>query len=213
VVASSRPVGQILALRDDSLEAYPAGVPQHGRAVFVAVLAVAEGRTGGQARDDRREQRLAVKQGRTGEVEAVQVEQIEHVIPKAISAPGLQVGLQVAEMRDALLVFGHHLAVEQRRANLERLEARRDGRKALGPVEGLARQQADVTAVGAGLDTVAVELELMDPLGTARRLIGEEREAWFQKSRQSAGAGSFGHCPGARPDRFSITFRRRSGDS
>jgi hypothetical protein len=213
VVASSRPVGQILALRDDPLEAHAASVPKHRRAVFVVVLAVAEWGAGRQARGDRGEQRLTVEQERAGEVEAVEVEQVEDVITHAISATGFQVSLQVAEVRDALLVFGHHLAVEQRRANLERLEPRRDRREALRPVEGLARQQADVAAVNAGLDTVAVEFELVDPLGAARRLIGEERETRLDESGESAGAGPFGHCPGARPDRFSITFRRRSGDS
>jgi hypothetical protein len=42
--------------------------------------------------------------------------------------------------------------------------------------------------------TVAIEFELVDPLRATRRLLGQKREAWLEKSRQSAEAGSFGHC-------------------
>jgi hypothetical protein len=171
----------------------PAGVPQHCRAVLVAVLAVARRRARGQAPDHRGEQRLAVQQGRAGEVEAVEVEQIEDVIPQPIASTGLQVRLQVAEVRDAPLVFRHDLAVEQRRIDLERLESRRDRWKALCPVECFACQQANITSIDSGLDAVAIELELVDPLRPPGRFVVQERQAGLYEGRQPAGASACGH--------------------
>jgi hypothetical protein len=77
----------------------------------------------------------------------------------------------------------YRLAVDDARADCERLHGRDDGPEAGRPIEAAAG--ADALAFSAGDDSVAIVLDLMQPAGTARRLAG-----WRGKARlDENGAG------------------------
>jgi hypothetical protein len=114
----------------------------------------------------------------------VEVKEIEHVVSQPIPPARLQVCLQIAEVGYAFLVFGYDLAVEQCLASVERPERCCDCWKALGPVERLPRQQANVIAVDARLDAVAIEFDLVNPLRSGWRLVNKERKARFNEGWQ-----------------------------
>jgi hypothetical protein len=81
--------------------------------------------------------------------------------------------------------------------DVEQFERRRDRRKAVCPVERLSRQQANLAAVDARLDTVAVEFDFMDPLWTVWRPVGEQRKARLEESWKRASPDARRHF--ARP--------------
>src|SRR5262249_41458218 len=187
MLAASRPVRQIDALRYDAFEPEPAGVVEDGRSVVVdEMLAEANKRVRRQVADDVRQQRLAVEQRRLGQVEPFAVEEIEDVEPDAVLPPAAQVRLQIVEARNAGSVLDHDLAVDIGGGEAEPGERLDDAREARSPVEPGAREQLDLAAVDAGADPVAVVLDLVHPLGAARRPFAQRRETGLQKHRQQA---------------------------
>ena len=67
-------------LGDDAFEVVLAGLGEEGRAPALHMIGVANRAAFRQARDERRQQRLALDQGQAGEVAAIKMEQIEDVI-------------------------------------------------------------------------------------------------------------------------------------
>ncbi len=57
---------------------------------------------------------FALDQRLAGEIAAVEIQQIENQIDKAVAAAVFQIGLQQREARDAVLILDDKLAVDQR---------------------------------------------------------------------------------------------------
>ncbi|MCY1399721.1 hypothetical protein D9M71_147840 [compost metagenome] len=78
--------------------------------------------------------------------------------------------LQALEVRPAVVVGHHQLAVEP--GLVERQPGQRPGlaRQAAGPVVAVAGQQANFAVVDAGEDAIAVELDLVAPVAGRRRV-------------------------------------------
>ncbi len=193
----ARPVAEIGALRDDALQPELASMAQHRRPVLLEMLAEAQGQVGRRAGDDLLQQRLAIEQRCAGQVPAVEIKEIEQHIEAAIVAAGRQLLLQPAEIGDAGLVGHDDLAVEQGGAEAEPLQCAGDGGKAFGPVDPGARQKPHLPTVDARLQAVAVELDLVDPFGAARRLVARLGEAELDPGGQqplarAADAGGVG---------------------
>src|SRR4051794_34691056 len=77
IAAATRAVGQVAALRDDALEPEPAGVPEHRCAIGLDMIAEADRAAGGRVVEQAGKQRLALDQGRVGELVAAEIEQVE----------------------------------------------------------------------------------------------------------------------------------------
>ena len=96
---------------------------------LVGMIVVTQRRGGRQEGECLLRQRFAVEETCVGEVEAVEIEQIERIVPEAVVATGLEVRLQQAETWNAALIFGDDLAVDQGRTDAERLERRGNSRE------------------------------------------------------------------------------------
>src|SRR5689334_20529591 len=121
--------------------------------------------------DDLAEQGLAVDQRRLGEVEAFAVEQIEPVEAEAVLPAGAEISLQMIEARQAGGVLDDDLAVNIGRAQPEAGERGGDAAETVGPIEAGAGEELDLAAVDAGLDAIAVLLDLVHPFVAARRAL------------------------------------------
>ena len=67
------------------------------------------------------------------------------------------------------VVLDHQLAVEQRGIGRQRCDRGRDRLEAMRPIQALAGQQAHLAVIEPRLDAIAVELDLVQPFGAARR--------------------------------------------
>ncbi len=119
-LAAPGAIGRRSELGHDSLEAEPAGVPQHDLAVLVEMAAVADGPR--PAADDRLQQRLARDERGVSEIVGVEVEEVEGVVDETVGTPFADVRLQRGEVRRLGLVLDHELPVDQRLVHGKRLE-------------------------------------------------------------------------------------------
>ena len=94
---------------------------------------------------------------------AVEVEEIEDEVGEGLFGAFLKGGLQVGEAGGAVVGEDDDFAVEDGGFGGERGDLGGDGLHAVGPVEAGAGEELDLRAVFAGLDAVAVELELVQP--------------------------------------------------
>ena len=189
--------GASCLLGHDTFQAKAGGVLEHGGPVERQVLAEADRRRGRQSADDLLQQRLAVHQGRLGQIEPFAIQKIEQEIAIAITSVRAQVGLQQGEARDARGILDDDLAIEQRGTQPQRFQRRGDVGKPLGPIESFAREEPYVVAIDAGLRPVTVVLDLVHPLRAARRLVGRLRKARLKERRQDALARA-AHAPWGR---------------
>src|SRR5262245_12034869 len=91
VLASSRPVGEVLAFGHDPFQSKPARMLEQGRSVLLQMLTEPDRRTDGQSPDQPLEQGLALDQMHARQVEPVAVEDIEDMIAEPVLTAGLQV--------------------------------------------------------------------------------------------------------------------------
>src|SRR5262249_61117030 len=85
-------------------------------------------------------------------------------------------------------VAGDRRAVDQERARHERASGLGDQREAVRPVEAVAGQQPDAGDIAADHQAEAVVLDLVNPAGTARGVLGGGWEAWTNEAgRRSVG--------------------------
>src|SRR6185437_7894132 len=105
-------------------------------------------------------------------VAAVEVEKIEDKVRELVLGAFLKACLEIGEASGAIGTEDDDLAVEGAGCCGEAGDLIGDGLHAVGPVEALARKELDLAAGFAGLDAVAVELELMQPTGGGRRVFG-----------------------------------------
>ena len=122
------------------------------------------------------EQALAILERDVEQKPAVEVEQVERLVQETADARLAELGLEEREVRAAVLVDGHDLAVDDRLLRLDPGRWRQQAREVgLGVLE-TARPEVDLAAVDDGLDAEAVELDLVQPVRVAERRRGEGRQ-------------------------------------
>ena len=107
---------------------------------------------------------------------AVEVEEVEDEVGEGWRCAFVEGGLQVGEGGDAAVVEDDDFAVEGELVGGEGGDGVGDGAHAVGPVEAFAGEELDAGAGLAGLDAVAVELELVEPGGAVGRGVGLDGE-------------------------------------
>ncbi len=78
-------------------------------------------------------------------------------------------------------ILNHRFAINERRAKIEPAKRIPQGTEAMCPIKSLARHKMDVVAVDAGLQTIAVEFDLMHPRRTVRHAVDESGETRFDE--------------------------------
>src|SRR5260370_26900717 len=91
--------------------------------------------------------------------------------------------MQPLEHRDAGVVAGDRLSVNNCRCGLERLYRLADQRISLSPVIAAAREQANLAAPLADDQAVAIVLDLVNPVRPDRGLFRAGRDAGLDKTR------------------------------
>ena len=103
-------------------------------------------------------------------VVAVVVEEVEDEVGERVALAFVERGLQRGEGGDAAVVEDDDFAIEREFVGGEGGDGVGDGAHAVGPVEAFAGEELDACAGLAGLDAVAVELDLVEP--ARRRRVG-----------------------------------------
>ncbi len=99
------------------------------------------------------------------ESDSVEVEKVECIEDHPVRSTRFQVGLQAhVKLEEPGLVLDDELAVEKSRAELPGCGGRRHRLEFRRPVEAFAGEELDAPAVDPRLQTIAVELDLVDPL-------------------------------------------------
>src|SRR5882757_880907 len=119
--------------------------------------------------DKARELGLARDERQAREIAAVAMKEIEDVIDEPLALARFERRLQPREGGNAVRVLDHDLAIDQRRVRRQLCDGGGDVWKFGRPVEPLAGEQPNVPVREAGLDAIAVELDLMHPALAAWR--------------------------------------------
>ncbi len=166
---ASRGVGAASALADQPFEFHLAGAFQNAVRLLGEVLGEAQ-QLAVTALQHLAQRCAALLQRHLAQVHAVQVRHVEQVIENAAAAPRLESVLQGLEVRRALLVRHHHLAIQP--PGLEPESRKRRG--LLGhlrrPVVAVAGKQPDLAGVDAREHPVAVELDFVPPVPARYRI-------------------------------------------
>ncbi len=189
-LAAAGAIAGALELGDDALEAEAAGMREHDVAARGEMLAQFQD-VALVAGKQLRQRPLAVEQGCAGQVDAVQIQKIEEIVAKAVAAAFAQVRLQTGEVRRAPLRLHDDLAIEKRGDDGQGLERLLEARKLRGPVESAAGLELGPTGVDAREQPVAVELDLMHPAVTRRRLARERGKLRLDELRQCPPLAAF----------------------
>ncbi|MCY1436910.1 hypothetical protein D9M71_530500 [compost metagenome] len=83
---------------------------------------------------------------------------------------GIEGVLQRLEVSHAILISYHHFAIEPGRVDTERAQGGNLPGHLAAPVMAVAGEQADVLALDAGQDTVAIELDFVAPVAAGGRI-------------------------------------------
>ena len=97
---------------------------------------------------------LALDQRLVSQVTAIEMKEIEDVIDEAFALARLERRLQPGKTGNAARILHHHLTVNERGVRRELGDGGRDIGKFARPIQALAREQLDLTAVKPGLDPV-----------------------------------------------------------
>ena len=119
---------------------------------------------------------LALDQRQLSHALAIQEQKIEGEEHELIGAALIHGRLQPAEDRYAVGIERAQLAVDVCGLHLQGLKGLDRATVPVRPVEPRARQQLRLAAVDSGVHAVAVELDLVQPAVTGRRLVYEARE-------------------------------------
>ncbi len=172
-------VGRGLALRHDALQAHLAGMREHGRAVGLDMLV--EPHAGRGLGQDGGQRGLAHLKRFAPQVVAVQLDQVEGVEEHAGVVAAVA---QPVEVRHAVVVAAHRLAVEDAGSRAQAGERLDDQREAVGEVVAGAAVQPHAVAVLARDDAEAVVLDLVQPRVAGRRLRRLGRQAWRDEAER-----------------------------
>ncbi|VTS66506.1 Uncharacterised protein [Streptococcus dysgalactiae subsp. equisimilis] len=169
VVAAARAVDAAQALADHAFEAEPASVGQQVAGVFRERRGEPQGGFV-LPLQQRLQARAALFQGDIAQVLAFVIRQVEKEIQDVLAVALLEGVLQGLEVRPALLVEDHQLAVQPTALKAEPGQGLLQVRQAFAPVVAVAGQQAHVAVLDAAHQPVAVQLELVGPLPLRRLL-------------------------------------------
>ena len=156
-------VRRIETLGDNALEMHPTGRSQHRVARRLEVIDVAQGRRQLRLGEQSLQSRLAFAQRQLAQIVALDEQKVEG---KEDQLVGLVVGqsrLKHCEVRRAVLVQRHNLAVEQ--AIGKRFRDLGDAGELGGPVQPLPRTELCIAVYDAELNAIAIELDLVRPSG------------------------------------------------
>ncbi len=144
-----------------------------------------------RARKQRLKQLLALRQLDGAQVEAVEIEQVEHEIDEVGGRRSRQRVLQRLEAAAPLLIERHDFAVEPRGLHRQARGRARNRRKVRGPVLSIARDHPRRAFGNAAQHPVAVVLDLVDPVRADGRVLDQRRELGFDEigKRRLARAG------------------------
>src|SRR5215207_1100221 len=129
-----------------------------------------------------RKQRLAIDQRDVREVGAAEIQEIKGIKGHPVRPPCLERLLQGGEARNAALLLDDHLAVDQRRAELQPSQSLGHRFEAVGPVQALPGEQVYPAPVDPCLQPIAVQLDLVEPARTTLRRAGQGRGAGSTKT-------------------------------
>jgi hypothetical protein len=90
----------------------------------------------------------------------------------------------------AAVVADDRLAVDDARADRQRLDRLSDTRKAIRKVVAIAGEKPNIAPAPIRQDPEAVVLDLVNPARARRRLAGRSRQAWFEAEKGLLGAHS-----------------------
>ena len=107
-------------------------------------------------------------------------------------APGLEPG----EVRTAVGIAGHNLAVEHCRLGRQLVQQLRNGREPLREIVPIAAVDDYARAHVVDLHTVAVELHLMQPVVAGGHFLGADWAAGWDKAERGHALGCSGIDPG-----------------
>ena len=198
--AATGEIGPVAMFRDDPFQAQPTGMPDHGFAVALEMRAVAQDPACRRILQQRRQKCFPLDERQFRQIVSIEIEKVECIEDHPVRPTRFQVGLQGREAREPGLVFDDEFAIEESRAELQvpegggnRLEFRR-------PVEAFAGEELDVLAVDPRLQTIAVELDLVDPLVPMGSLIDQGCETRLDEGSQQPfarlrHASQFGNGP------------------
>src|SRR5262249_25437482 len=213
IIGAARAIRRAAPLGDDALEPHFAGVPENDRTGLVEVARVAHDVALdvvlGPAFEKFGERGLTFDQRLAGEIAAVEIQQIEHIIDEAVGATVFQIGLQQRKTTDAAFVLDDDFAVEQGSLGRQRGDRFGNRREAVRPILLLARQQLHIAGIEPRLDPIAVELDLMQPIRPARSAVVERSERDRNETRRRlifGGARRFGFFVW-----FALCVRLRAG--
>ena len=112
------------------------------------------------------------------------MEQIEREVGERLVRAFLKRSLQVGKARGAALVQDDDFAIEDRALGSNVFELLRDRPHAVRPVQAGASKKPHTRPVFADLNAVAIELQLVKPARSSRRIAGRQRKFRRDERRQ-----------------------------
>src|SRR5690606_20690872 len=179
VRAAPARVARRAPLAHDPLQVEPAYLFEQLRTLALEVMnvtyrtAIADDSAG---REEALQQPLAGDELDAGQVVAVEMEQVERRGHEPSRAPRGECLLQQAEAAGTVGLQRHQLAVEQRTLEAEPGQRLLESRQARGPIPSVPADEADLVAVHASEQPIAVELDLVKPSLAVRRRVDPGRE-------------------------------------
>jgi hypothetical protein len=122
--------------------------------------------------------------GLLAEVRTVQLQKVEGVEECFGLIPTVAEQLEGGH---AVLIAAHHLAIDQARTHLEMVHGLHHERVADCPVVTPAGDQSDAHGIATGHKPETIVLDLVNPVGAGRGLVGGGREAGFDEARPVSG--------------------------
>jgi hypothetical protein len=145
---------------------------------------------GRRSRQQAFERALAFDQRCGAQVVPVEIEQIERVVDQLAGAFLSELPAQRLEIRQAGGSEHGGLAVDDQVTRGERFGGARDRPELLGPVVAAARIDPDPPVVDVHLGAIAVDLDLVQPVGTIGRARPQGRVAGLDESGEGPGSGA-----------------------
>src|SRR5260221_8782125 len=181
--AAARHIGRVALLGDDAFEGVGAGVLEEFRTARILVIAIAQD-AARLAGDEALQCRLAVNEPHPEEVAVAEIEEVEAVIDERAGLAVRKRLLQGGKPRLAVGGERDDLAVEHRLVNRQRGHDGGDLGEFSRPVETVAGEQGRLAARQPRQDAIAVELDLVQPVVAARRVIDQRRQLRLGRARQ-----------------------------
>ena len=180
-LASARTIPAVPPFTHNPFQAHAACMFEHGFGVPLEMLAIAQSsdiRFGGQLA----QQTFAFDQRHAAKVMAVEIKKVENEIDKPVHPVPSQIGIQRFKVWDALLVWDHHLAIEDRCLRGKPGKRLSQGPKTRRPIIASTRVERGGALLEVRLGSVAVILDFMEPIGAVGYPDCQPGQAGFYKA-------------------------------